>query len=98
MIYSVSPELNERIAEELLEAIGTRNFFSGSVRVVSDDDVECTLRTSCVVYRRPVVLPEGEGRAIRSVIPVWWELHTVCAAGVLDNDFSFGDLHLENME
>ena len=61
MIYSVSPELNERIAEELLEAIGTRNYFSGSVRVVSDDDVECTLRTSCVVYRRPVVLPEGEG-------------------------------------
>ena len=52
MIYSVSPELNERIAEELLEAIGTRNYFSGSVRVVSDDDVECTLRTSCVVYRR----------------------------------------------
>ena len=46
MIYSVSPELNERIAEELLEAIGTRNYFSGSVRVVSDDDVECTLRTS----------------------------------------------------
>lgn len=96
MIYSVSPELNERIADALLEAIGTRNFFSGSVRVVSDDDVECTLRTTCVVYRRPVMMPEGEGSAVLSVVPVWWELHTVCVAGVLDNDFSFSELHLEN--
>lgn len=96
MIYSISSQLNERIAEALLAAIGTRNFFSGSVCVVSDDDVECTLRTSCVVYRRPVSMPEGEGSAILSVVPVWWELHTVCAAGVLDNDFSFGDLQLEN--
>lgn len=98
MIYSVSPELNEEVAGALLRAIGDRNYFSGTVRVVSSDGVDCCLKTSCVVYRRRTEMPEGEGSRIVSVIPVWWEFHTACAAGVLDNDFSFRELHLENLD
>ncbi len=98
MIYSVTSKLNEEVAEELLRAIGDKNYFSGTVRVTSDDGVECCLKTSCVVYRRRCAMPEGEGEKIVSIVPVWWEFHTACAAGILDNDFSFRELNLENMD
>jgi len=98
MIYSVSSQLYRQVADALLCEIGDRNYFSGSVTLTSDDGVECRLVTSCVVYRQRLLLPEGEGSRIRSVVPVWWEFHTACAAGRLDNDFSFRELNLENME
>lgn len=97
MIYSVSTQLYREVAEQLLVAIADRCYFSGSVEVTSEDGVACRLVTSCVVYRTPSEMPEGEGSRIRSVVPVWWEFHTACPAGVLDNDFSFRDLHLENL-
>ena len=95
MIYSISPELNRRVAEALLEAIGDRNYFSGTVDIETEEGVACRLVTSCVVYRRRTLCPDGDGETIVSVIPVWWEFHTACPAGVLDNDFSFRDLGLE---
>lgn len=97
MIYSVSTQLYREVADALLASIGDKSFFSGSVELTSSDGVACRLVTSCVVYRTPSEMPEGEGSRIRSVVPVWWEFHTACAAGVLDNDFSFRDLNLENL-
>lgn len=97
MIYSVSTQLYREVADALLAAIGDKCFFSGSVELDSEDGVACRLITSCVVYRTPSEMPEGVGSRICSVIPVWWEFHTSCAAGVLDNDFSFRELNLENL-
>ena len=97
MIYSVSAQLYEEVADRLLEAIVDKCYFSGSIECECEEGVLCRLVTSCVVYRQPLKMPEGEGSAIRSVIPVWWEFHTESKAGRLDNDFSFRDLHLENL-
>ncbi len=97
MIYSVSTQLYCEVAEALLAAIGDRCYFSGTVELTSEDDVACRLVSSCVVYRTNAEMPEGEGSRIRSVIPVWWEFHTACAAGTLDNDFSFRELNLEKL-
>lgn len=97
MIYSISTQLYREVADRLLEAIGDRHYFSGAVELTSADGVDCRLVTSCVVYRQRVSLPDGEGCAISSVIPVWWEFETACPAGRLDNDFSFRDLDLENL-
>ena len=98
MIYSVSTQLYEQVADALLAAIGDRHYFSGVVEFTSDEGVECRLVTSCVVYSRRVEMPEGEGSRIRSVIPVWWEFHTLSPAGRLDNDFSFRNLQLEDLD
>ena len=97
MIYSISTQLYEQVADALLEAIGDRCYFSGAVEFTSEEGVVCRLVTSCVIYRTPSEMPEGEGSRVCSVIPVWWEFHTACAAGVLDNDFSFRELHLEEL-
>lgn len=97
MIYSVSTQLYREVADRLLEAVGDRFYFSGAVELTTEEGVACRLVTSCVVYRTPSEMPEGEGSRVRSVIPVWWEFHTTCAAGRLDNDFSFRDLNLENL-
>lgn len=97
MIYSVSSQLYAEVADRLLEAIADKSFFSGTIEVESPDGVVCRLVTSCVVYRQRLVVPEGEGSAIRSVIPIWWKFHTESKAGRLDNDFSFRYLNLENL-
>lgn len=97
MIYSVSTQLYNQMADLLLEAIGDKSYFSGAVEFTSNEGVACRLITSCVVYRTSSGMPEGEGSRVRSVIPVWWEFHTACRAGVLDNDFSFRELGLENL-
>ena len=97
MIYSISTKLYQRVAELLLEAVEDRDYFSGVVDFLTEDGVKCELVVSCVVCRRSSQMPEGEGRAISSIIPVWWEFRTSCPAGVLDNDFSFRELNLENI-
>lgn len=97
MIYSISSQLYAEVADRLLEAIADRHYFSGDVELTTPDGVDCRLVCSCVVYRRRVELPEGRGSAVSSVIPVWWEFETECAAGRLDNDFSFRELQLENL-
>lgn len=97
MIYSISAQLYEEIADLLLEAIADKCYFSGHIEHESEEGVLCRLVTSCVVYREPLKMPEGEGSAIRAVIPVWWEFHTESKAGRLDNDFSFRHLNLEKL-
>lgn len=98
MIYSVSTQLYQQTAEALLAAIGDKNYFSGAVEVEASDGVTLRLVVSCVIYRRRVMMPEGEAMHPRSVIPVWWECHTTSRAGELDNDFSFRELQLENLD
>ncbi len=97
MIYSVSTQLYREVAARLLESIADKDYFSGAVEFTDAEGVVCRLVTSCVIYRRRERMPDGEGRPITAVIPVWWEFHTWSPAGTLDNDFSFRELQLEDL-
>lgn len=91
MIYSVSPELYRETAGRLVEAIGSENYFSGSL-CFPFDGTDCRLTASVIVYRRRVSYPEGEANAVADLVPVWWEFHTVGEEGERLNDFSFSEL------
>lgn len=91
MLYSVSPDLYRETAGRLAEAIGSEGYFSGSLSFPFDG-LDCRLTTSVIVYRGRVSCPEGEANAIRDLVPVWWEFHTVGEEGERLNDFSFSEL------
>lgn len=91
MIYTVSLALYLEALERLLDAIGPRGYFSGSVDF-RFEGVGCRLTASVIVARRRVRLPEGERDAVADLVPVWWEFHTVAEEGELLNDFSFAAL------
>lgn len=81
-MYEISERLYANIAEELILAVGAKDFFSGSV-VVDDGDVECRLVTTLVVSHDSV------DRAVTAMLPVWWECYTTIGEYEICNDFSF---------
>ena len=91
MLYSVSPDLYRETAGRLAEAIGSEGYFSGSLSFPFDG-LDCRLTASVIVYRGRVSYPESETNAIRDLVPVWWEFHTVGEEGERLNDFSFSEL------
>lgn len=91
MHYSVPPALYEETFSRLAEAIGSRNYFSGTVSFPFEH-VACRLTTSVIVYRRTESLPEGDFDVIDDLVPVWWEFHTETDEGEVPNDFSFSAL------
>lgn len=91
MLYTVTPALYEETYTRLAEAIGGRNYFSGSV-CFPFENATCRLTTSVIVYRRTESLPEGDFEAIDELVPVWWEFHTETGEGEVPNDFSFSGL------
>lgn len=93
MLYTVTPALYEETFSRLAEAIGDRNYFSGTV-TFAFGDATCRLTTSVIVYRRTESLPEGDFDVISDLVPVWWEFHTETDEGEVPNDFSFS--HLRN--
>ncbi len=94
MFLTVTPELYQEILARLTDAIGDRNYFSGSLEFVFEG-IACRLRTSVIVSRRTELLPEGTFEVIDDLVPVWWEFHTESdEAGEMLNDFSFGELRI----
>ncbi len=91
MIYTVSSALYLEVLDRLVDAVGPRGYFSGSLDFVFDG-VECRLTVSLIVCRRREVLPEGERDVVADLVPVWWEFHTVAPEGEVLNDFSFNVL------
>ena len=91
MIYSVSSELYEEVKARLVDAIDDRSYFSGHI-VFTHEGWECCLVVSCFVYRHEVSLPEGVGRVVSDLVPVWWEFHTADSEAERLNDFSFSTL------
>lgn len=90
-MYEISTHVYQRLAEMLIDEIGSRDFFSGSV-ICCDGEVECRLSCTVVVRHAKSCL-----RSIVSIAPVWWELHSTIGQEELYNDFSFGEMlsHLE---
>lgn len=87
-MYNISPQLYLRIADKLIAAIGSKEFFSGHIKH-TEGDTECTLICTLVIKHddKPT-----EGRcfnAVSALIPIWWEFHTTVEGEELINDFSF---------
>ena len=90
-MYETTPTIYFKIAELLLEKIGMRDFFSGSVSL-ADGDVECRLVCTLVVDRE-----KGNPRQVVALLPVWWEFETVVDGNEVLNDFSWREM-LESVE
>ena len=84
-MYETTPSIYLKVGELLMEQIGTRDFFSGSVTLY-DGDVECRLLTTLIVSR------DSEDGGIVSLHPVWWDFTTTLGEELLCNDFSFGEM------
>ena len=91
-MYTVLPELYHRLSEELVDRIGGRGYFSGSIEL-EYGDVTCRLVLSAVIYFSEQEDVQGYERVLSEVVPVWWEFHTYAPSEEVINDFSFGDLH-----
>lgn len=91
MIWTISSALYLEAIDRLLDAVGPRGYFSGSLRFPFEG-AECRLTLSVIVCRRSVVLPEGEQEFVSDLVPVWWEFHTVVDGEERLNDFSFAAL------
>lgn len=85
-MYYTTSSIYRELATALVEAIGYREFFNGSV-VVMDGEVECRLVCTVVVHHSSTIPTTIEG-----IVPVWWELKTTNCGGPIDNDFSFGEM------
>jgi len=91
MIHSVSSELYAETLLRLIEAVGARSYFSGTVSFPFGG-VGCRLTVSVIVYRECRSLPEGAREVVTDLVPVWWEFHTTVDGEERINDFSFGCL------
>ena len=85
-MYETTPTIYFKLATLLVERIGLRDFFSGSVTLY-DGDVECRLICTVIVYR-----DRHDPALIEGISPVWWEMRTTCGAEEFDNDFSFSEM------
>ena len=85
-MYETTPSIYLELASLLVERIGTRDFFSGSI-ICYDVDVECRLICTVVVGH-----DKRDLRRITSIVPVWWEMCTTHGTEELDNDFSFAEM------
>lgn len=79
------------LAKQLRDAIGTSDYFNGSVEL-STEEFCARLTTTLIVYRRDETTPEGHRRPFENVVPVWWELTTTRSGVPTPNDFSFSEL------
>ncbi len=88
MSYELNLEDYELLLGRLVEVIGGRHYFNGTVRA-EGTDVDFLLTCSCVVYRGAVEMPDGRRDEITDIVPVWWDLRSIGDEGEVDNDFSF---------
>ena len=90
-MYEISTSLYREVGERLIETIGTREFFSGSIHL-THGDVDCQL-TCTLIIERGEHASEGQCfRPITALIPIWWEFHTYIDDDEKMNDFSFSEL------
>ena len=72
----------------LLGAIGERDYFNGTVES-HHKDFTARLTTTLIIYRNH----HHPERPITSLVPIWWEMHTLDADGRQQfNDFSLKEL------
>lgn len=86
-----TPKEYAEVLHSLLEDIGERSYFSGSV-VTHHREFTSHLKTTLIIYRDRT-LPE---LPVSDIVPVWWEMSTTTPEGEeLLNDFSLATLREE---
>ena len=90
-MYDVLPELYQEVATKIIEQVGRRGYYSGTLDF-EWDGVECHMVLSAVVYRRTEQFPEGARSLVADMVPVWWEFHTFIDGEEVLNNFSFNEL------
>ena len=78
------------VANRLLNAIGSCDYFNGTVKCCHNDFYS-SLTASLVIYKTsptPIVAMNDT----TDIVPVWWEFHTTTPEGEIMNDFSFSTL------
>ena len=90
-MYTISHQLYLEISERLISAIGSREFYSGSVSCVCGD-VDCKLTCTLIVSHTTNDDTEQKATKISKIVPIWWEFHTVIGSQEIINDFSLSEL------
>jgi hypothetical protein len=85
-MYTTESKIYQLIAGLLLDEIGCKEFFSGSV-TCHDNDIELRLVCTLVIRRK-----NHHANIIENITPVWWTLTTTLGGEQLANDFSFNEL------
>lgn len=87
-MYNISPQLYLKIADMLMAAIGSKEFFSGRV-AITEGDAECTLICTLIIEHDDEPTEGHYFNAISALTPIWWEFHTIVDGEELINNFSF---------
>ncbi len=77
-----------KLAETLLEQIGTASYYSNVIEL-EQDDADIKFCASLIIYHHGNSLDELPEQFISDVVPVWWELKTTTLDGEQINDFDF---------
>lgn len=92
IIVKVSNEVYSALSDELIEQIGSDEYFKTTIEV-EKDGIMYELEASGMVYRKEVRCPDWTGEVISDVIPTWWELHTFDKDGnEIRNDGQFSEI------
>ena len=84
-MLNIPVSVYEEVADRLREALGMKDYFSGSIEA-HDDDYDYRLTATLIVYRRRDGYAGCEFEAIDDLVPVWWEFHSYDMEGELLND------------
>lgn len=90
-MLNIPVSVYEEVADRLREALGMKDYFSGSIEA-HDDYYDYRLTATLIVYRRRDGYAGCEFEAIDDLVPVWWEFHSYDMEGELLNDFDFSFL------
>lgn len=90
-MYAIQPSLYRKVGERLVEAIGTKEYFSGCIHLIFDD-IDCELCTTLIIERDAQPTEGYCFKPITGLIPIWWEFHTYKCDEEILNDFSFREL------
>ena len=90
-MIEISTPAYRTIAARLREAIGTADYFNGTIEYETEEFYSALILT-VIIYRRTEITPEGLRRPISDVVPVWWEFTTAQECGNVMNCFSFSEL------
>jgi hypothetical protein len=93
-MISTSDDNYRDIAAALMEAIGTAEFFNGTISCCTGC-YDARLCVTLIIRRAPALDPAvrpGAAPQIVDIIPVWWECRFYSIDGEVFSDFSWREL------
>lgn len=90
-MIEITDKTYDRIAQRLADAIGTDDYYSGTV-CWECPEFYSELRSTLIVYHSTQSAPDGTFDSIRDIVPVWWTFSTTLPEGEALNDFDFTEI------